>query len=93
MKNNYKKMSKKELLTSVYADSTFRKAYFKWTRIGGYKNNKKMVNDTVVNYEWWLYDKLNSTWFGRLRYNDIDLVNYSGHRKQIKEYLSLEMSA
>lgn len=82
-------MSKKDLLTNVYGNEKFRADYFKWTRIGGYKNNKAEVNQTVVNYENWLYDKLNSSFFGKMRYENIDLVNYSRHRKQIAAFISL----
>lgn len=88
MKKKYSKMTVTELLTGIYTDEKFRIDYFKWLRMGGFPQHKRDVNTTVVNYENYVYDKLNSNWFGRLQYEDIDLVNYSGHKKQIKAFIT-----
>lgn len=88
MKNNYRKMKQVDLLTNIYADKNFRNDYFKWTRIGGYKNNKSETNAVVVAYEYYMIDKLNQSWLSRLQYSDIDLVNFKGHAKHIKQFLS-----
>lgn len=76
-----------ELLTNIYSDRKFRNDYFKWLRMNGYKQSKMDINTTVVEYENYLYAKLNSSWLGKLRYEEVDLVDYKGHEKQIKAFL------
>lgn len=87
MKNNYKKMKPADLLTGIYTNTKFREDYFKWTRIGGYKNNKQLVNQVVIAYEYYLIEKLEGNWATNLLYKDIDLINYRNHDKHIKAFV------
>lgn len=84
----YKKLSPEELLTNIYGDQKFRKDFYKWLRIGGYPEHKREVNKVVIAYEYYLDAKLTSTFLGKLRYSDIDLVDYTKHEKQIKNFLT-----
>lgn len=86
MKKKYANMTQSELLTSIYLSDVGRIEYFKWTRMGGYPKHKQVVNATIEAYENYLYDKLNSSWLGRLRYAEIDLMDYNGHQKQIAAF-------
>lgn len=88
MKYVYKRMPHAELLTRIYNDAQFRHDYFKWLRIGGYSPGKQRVNAVVINYENFVLDKLENAWFAKIRFENIDLVDYKGHKKQIKAFVA-----
>lgn len=77
---NYKKMSKLELLTSIYTNDQFRTNYFRWLTSDGFRANRKRVNRVVLAYEYYLINQVLD--------DEMDAVDYPLHNVHIPIFIN-----